>query len=293
MHYKSMMLTEDQELPMLSPVSHMKYQALREKPQESPQQIESIEHVEGKLQAFQDRLLQYGKDMFGEDFSIMALADPQTSDKEQTVGQGAPLGPPIDTDTSMHSLHRPDHIPGSTIRKEKRNLMDKKDKKAKENAKSVLMRFLEDREELVKLRVINKTAQERLQERIGHLESTMKRLHAVMKDFEKRKKTEILNTRAFLSEMRKKLTSVERRQSRLLALITMPDNEHRDAVLERHSTIEKKETKNKRVEGQRTQAARKVVEDSSHSGLEDTLSQLSKELKEIERSMKSFGDQNM
>lgn len=287
------MYIDDQELPMLSPASRLKYQAMREKHQETPLEVESIEQVEGKLHAFQDRLLQYGKDMFGDDFVIMALADPHARDPEQADGGGAHIALPIDTDTAMHSVHRDGPSRGPDLPKQKKILVSKKDKKAKENAKSVLLKFLEDREELVKLRVINKTAQERLQERIGNLESTMKRLHGVMKDFEKRKKTEILNTRAFLSEMRKKLTSVERRQSRLLALITMPDNEHRDAVLERHSTIEKKETKSKRVEGQRSQATRRAVEDSSHPGLEDTLSQLSKELKEIERSMKSFGDQNM
>jgi len=287
-----MFLKEDQDLPILSPGSHMKYQDMRERAKGSPLGTESIEQVEGKLQAFQDRLLEYGKDMFGDDFVIMALSDTQDGEQGQAGGQGAALSPPATT-KGHRVVRRNELIPGSEWNEKKNLLQAKKDKKAKENAKSVLMRFLEDREELVKLRVINKAAQERLQERIGRLESTMRRLNSVLKDFERRKKTEILNTRAFLSELRKKLTSVERRQSRLLALITMPDNEHRDAVLERHSTIEKKETKSKRTDVQQPpKASRHEGEDSSHAGLEDTLSQLSKELKDIERSMKSFGEQN-
>lgn len=288
-------MKKDQELPVLSPTSYMKYQTLREKNQESPVEAESIEHVEGKLQAFQDRLLQYGKDMFGDDFVIMALAD---TNHDATVEQHSGIcrtpGPTADPDLDLgtYKVHQNAAMTGNGLGKAKQ-VQSKRDKKAKENAKSVLMRFLEDREELVKLRVINKAAQERLHERIGHVESSMKRLHTMMRDYEKRKKTEILNTRAFLSELRKKLTSVERRQSRLHAIMTMPDNEHRDAVLERHSTIEKKETKSKRIDVERRPAPRHMAQDAPHGGLEDTLSQLSKELKEIEKSMKTFGDQNI
>lgn len=266
----------EQGIPVLSPESHKEYE--EKKVHEGPVNVESIEQVEGKLQAFQDRLIQYGKDMFGEDFTIMALSETN----QDVPAQKYSLDRPLRADELSHS--------SSVIKKK-----EKRDKKARENAKSVLMRFLEDREELVKLRVINKAAQERLQDRIGHMESTMKRLYTMMHESEKRKKTELLNTRAFLTELRKKLTSVERRQSRLLALMTMPDNEHRDAVLERHTTIEKRETKIDSTCEDEDRGGRKTSQESNSRAptLEDTLSQLSRELKEIENSMKkTFGDQH-
>lgn len=256
-------------------------------------EAESIEDVERKLTSFQERLLQHGKEMFGEEFVIMALSDTKQDGLSQE--KGGRCNSNATNDFHPKAYRRDDeHSFAATKRLEEKKNRSRRENKARENAKSVLLRFLDDREELVKLRIINKAAQERLHERILYLESTMKRLHTIMRDSEKRKRTEILNTRAFLSELRKKLTSVERRQSRLLALMTMPDNEHRDAVLERHASVEKKET-NKSHPRVTTTSREKMEGETGNEpceSLENTLSQLSKELKEIERSMQTFGDQN-
>lgn len=233
----------------------------------------SIEQVEGRLCDFQNRLAEYGKDMFGDDFVIMALADKMESKNDE-------LQPPPKSSNGMI----PTYPEKNTMMVKKRET--KQSKKAQEGAKSVLLRFLEDREELVHLRVINKAAQDKLQDRISCLEGSVKRMHSTMRDFERRKKTEMMNAQAFLSELRRKLASIERRQSRVMAMLTMSDDEKRDAVLERHSVVEQKETR--RPEGRPNQKA-DPVNKSASSGLGDTLNQLSHELQEIEKCMQHFG----
>ncbi len=238
----------------------------------------SIEQVEGRLWDFQNRLTEYGKDMFGDDFVLMALADKMPQNKD-TISSKA-----LDEIIPAHPERN-----GMVVKKKGAQ----RSKKAQESAKSVLLRFLEDREELVQLRVINKAAQDKIHDRISSLEGNIKRIHSIMKDFEKRKKTEMMNAQAFLSELRRKLTSIERRQSRLLAMMTMSDDEKRDAVLQRHNAVEQKETTLRRpdrlkyvpkTEPDRTQSA-----PNNSSGLGDTLNQLSHELQEIEKCMQYFG----
>lgn len=212
-------------------------------------ELPSIEDVEGRLGAFQQRLIQYGKDMFGEDFVLGALEDEEIRCRPTQKKKG-----------------RSKEGKGENERATKR-----------ENAKSVLQRFLDDREELVRLRVITKNAQDRLHDRIGAAESQLKRMHVLVQESERRRKSEWQNSQAFLTELRKKLASVERKQSRLLALMTRPDDEVLDKVLERHAKKEAIEVGRQPSSGQDAQL-----------NLDDTLSQLSMELKEIERSMAVF-----
>ena len=47
----------------------------------------SIEQVEGRLWDFQNRLTEYGKDMFGDDFVLMALADRMGSQNKEVIPQ--------------------------------------------------------------------------------------------------------------------------------------------------------------------------------------------------------------
>lgn len=239
----------------------------------------SIEQVEGRLWDFQNRLTEYGKDMFGDDFVLMALADRMGSQNKEVIPQKS-------LDEMIPAL------PGrNAIMAKKRGTQ--RSKKAQESAKSVLLRFLEDREELVRLRVINKAAQDKIQDRISCLEGNVKRIHSIMRDFEKRKKTEMMNAQAFLSELRRKLTSIERRQSRLFAMMTMSDDEKRDAVLQRHTVVEQKETNTRRPD--RLKHVSKKEPDTvqaapqNSSGFGDTLNQLSHELQEIEKCMQYFG----
>ncbi|WPT16594.1 hypothetical protein PSENEW3_00004602 [Picochlorum sp. SENEW3] len=240
----------------------------------------SIEQVEGRLWDFQNRLTEYGKDMFGDDFVLMALTDGMESQNKEIV-------PPKSLDEMIPA------VPGRNAVMGKKKALTQRSKKAQESAKSVLLRFLEDREELVRLRVINKAAQDKIQDRISSLEGNVKRIHSIMRDFEKRKKTEMMNAQAFLSELRRKLTSIERRQSRLFAMMTMSDDEKRDAVLQRHTVVEQKETNTRRSD--RLKHVAKTEPDTvqtapqTSSGFGDTLNQLSHELQEIEKCMQYFG----
>ncbi len=223
--------------------------------QEDQQTPHSIQDVEGRLASFQDRLVQYGKEMFGEDFALGALA--------RTLSAESEVQEPTVT----------------TAAKLKHKAADKK----RENAKTVLHRFLEDREELVRLRVITKAANEKVTERVGAAENRVKQLGALLSESERRRRADVSNSQAFLTELRKKLTSVERTQRRLLALVTRPDDEILDRVLERQARREAIEV---RAASPGDLALANANEDDAR--LEDTLSKLSLELKEIERSMEMF-----
>jgi hypothetical protein len=241
-----------------------------------PMSSPSIEDVEGRLSAFQERLLQYGKDIFGEDFVVAALADEVGAATVGTVGTTA---------TRAATAALPATCQDRLKQQKREDNAKEKDRKRK-NAKSVLQRFLEDREELVRLRVIARAAQERLHSRIGAAEGHVKRVQALLEESERRRKADVQSSQAFLTELRKKLTSVERKQSRLVALMTRPDDEILDRVLERQA---KKEA----VEVGVAPRSLELVDtyDDGQFNLEDTLSQLSLELKEIEKSMAVFNAQ--
>ncbi len=217
--------------------------------QGSNQTLEVVE-IEGRLASFQDRLVQYGKEMFGEDFALNAL------DLRE---------PAVVTRGKAH--------------------VNTADSKRRENAKTVLQRFLEDREELVRLRVITKAANEKIKERVGAAENRVKQLGALLSESERRRRADVSNTQAFLTELRKKLTSVERTQRRLLAVMTRPDGDVLvlDRLLERQA---RKEAIEVRAASPGELALVNTYDDDA--GLEDTLSKLSLELKEIERSMSLF-----
>jgi hypothetical protein len=225
---------------------------------EDRQTTHSIQDVEGRLASFQNRLLQYGKEMFGEDFALNALA--------RTLSAESEVQEPTVT----------------TAAKFKHNAAEKK----RENAKTVLHRFLEDREELVRLRVITKAANDKVMERVGTAETRVKQLGALLSESERRRRADVSNSQAFLTELRKKLTSVERTQRRLLAVVTRPDDEILDRVLERQARKEAIEVR--ASPGELTLA--NMNDDDMR--LEDTLSKLSQELKEIERTMEVFSNSN-
>lgn len=225
---------------------------------EDRQTTHSIQDVEGRLASFQNRLLQYGKEMFGEDFVLNALA--------RTLSAESEVQEPTVT----------------TAAKCKHNAAEKK----RENAKTVLHRFLEDREELVRLRVITKAANDKVMERVGIAETRVKQLGALLSESERRRRADVSNSQAFLTELRKKLTSVERTQRRLLAVVTRPDDEILDRVLERQARKEAIEVR--ASPGELTLA--NMNDDDMR--LEDTLSKLSQELKEIERTMEVFSNSN-
>jgi len=222
------------------------------------QTLHSIQDVEGRLASFQDRLLQYGKEMFGEDFTLNAL--------DRSLDLQEPLA-------SNPSLLKPKA--GSSHADKKR-----------ENAKTVLQRFLEDREELVRLRVVTKAANEKTMERVVAAEHRVRQLGALLSESERRRRADVSNTQAFMTELRKKLTSVERTQRRLMAVVTRPDDEVLDRVLERQA---RKEAIEVRAASPGGLALANIDDDiGNETRLEDTLSKLSLELKEIERSMELF-----
>jgi hypothetical protein len=103
----------------------------------------SIEEVETRLAAFQSKLATYGRDMFGEDFVISALSG-ETGGGTSDAERGSRRAPAAATSGPS--------------------------KKKRDSAKTVLQHFLEDREELVRLRVITKAATERTHERISAAE---------------------------------------------------------------------------------------------------------------------------
>ena len=220
----------------------------------------SIEEVETRLAAFQSKLATYGRDMFGEDFVISALSG-------ETGG-----GTSDATDPERGSSRRaPAAASGPS-------------KKKRDSAKTVLQRFLEDREELVRLRVITKAATERTHERISAAENRVKQLSSMLEESERRRRVDVSNSTAWMSELRKKLTAVERTQRRLSALVTRKDGDEEvlDRVLAKHVALEAV------MNGTAPELALAADPDESAQGLEDTLAALSSELKEIERNMALF-----
>lgn len=228
--------------------------------QEHQTAAHSIQDVEGRLASFQDRLVQYGKEMFGEDFALGALAGSLSGEPEVQE-------PTVTTAVKFKPNNA--HVNGAC--------------KKRENAKTVLHRFLEDREELVRLRVITKAANEKMMERVGAAENRVKQLGALLCESERRRRADVSNSQAFLTELRKKLTSVERTQRRLLAVLTRPDDEILDRVLERQA---RKEAIEVRAASPGGLALVNTHDDDAR--LEDTLSKLSLELREIEQSMELF-----
>ena len=218
----------------------------------------SIEEVETRLAAFQSKLATYGRDMFGEDFVISALSG-ETTDAERGSSRRAPAA------ATTPNANGPS-------------------KKKRDSAKTVLQRFLEDREELVRLRVITKAATERTHERISAAENRVKQLSSMLEESERRRRVDVSNSTAFLSELRKKMTAVERTQRRLSALVTRKDGDEEvlDRVLAKHVALEAVEN------GTTPELALAADPDESAQGLEDTLAALSSELKEIERNMALF-----
>ena len=133
--------------------------------------------------------------------------------------------------------------------------------------------------------MITKAANEKIKERVGAAENRVKQLGALLSESERRRRADVSNTQAFLTELRKKLTSVERTQRRLLAVMTRPDGDVLvlDRLLERQA---RKEAIEVRAASPGELALVNTYDDDA--GLEDTLSKLSLELKEIERSMSLF-----
>ena len=239
----------------------------------------NIERVEKGLEDFQKRLAQYGKELFGEDFVSMALREGDDGpDKNPGVEPGSHSG---------NSRQRTGFIDGSL--RHQGNVTSKvgAGPKMNDGAKAVLLRFLEDRDELLKLRLVSQAAQDRLQQRADALEGKARRLQSMLEESEKRRKVDAMNKQAFLTELRKRMCSIERRQSRLLAMKRMPDDDYRDAVIERHKALEAKESK-------------VIVEDVTgfhehgkkdrgpNTAFQSSLNQISEELKQLEMCMSSI-----
>lgn len=241
----------------------------RDSPPDQPTTTHTIQDVEGRLASFQERLVQYGKEMFGEEFALNALA-------QSGVGT-APAGL-SSVPGANGAVRRIQPKPGNV----QNNASDRK----RENAKTVLQRFLEDREELVRLRVITKAANEKTMERVCAAENRVRQLGALLAESERRRRADMSNSQAFMTELRKKLTTVERTQRRLLAMVTRPDDEVLDRVLERQARREAIEVRAASPGGLALASA--DADDDQEARLEDTLSKLSLELKEIEQSMQMF-----
>jgi len=81
------------------------------------------------------------------------------------------------------------------------------------------------------------------------------------------------------------MCSIERRQSRLLAMTQMPDDDYRDAVLERHKMLEEKESKVivEDVTGSHDHGKREP-----NTAFQSSLHQISEELKQLEICMSSI-----
>ena len=232
----------------------------------------SIEEVETRLAAFQSKLATYGRDMFGEDFVISALSGETGGGTSDATGaeRGSSRRAPAAA-TSAPSTATTPNANGPS-------------KKKHVSAKTVLQHFLEDREELVRLRVITKAATERTHERISAAENRVKQLSSMLEESERRRRVDVSNSTAFLSELRKKLTAVERTQRRLSALVTRKDGDEEvlEKMLAKHVALEAVEN------GTAPELALAADPDESAQGLEDTLAALSSELKEIERNMALF-----
>lgn len=225
----------------------------------------TIDDVEARLAAFQSRLTNFGRELFGEEFVLHALAG-------EVEKINAAAATPDETTTATRTATT------SATRMARKNKTDQQRTNA---ATTVLQRFLEDREELIQLRVMSKATTERMNERIGAAESRIKSLVSLLEESERRRRVDVSNAQAFLSELRKKLTSVERTQRRLLAMITRPDEDvdTMTKLLARQAEREFVETHTK------TALAVSALEDGDGGELEDTLSKLSEELRCIEQSM--------
>lgn len=239
----------------------------------------NIERVEKGLEDFQKRLAQYGKELFGEDFVSMALREGD---------DGPDRHPRVDLGSHYEKSRQGSvFIDGPLRHQGKVTSKVGAGPKINDGAKAVLLRFLEDRDELLKLRLVSKAAQDRLQQRADALEGKARRLQSMLEESEKRRKVDAMNKQAFLTELRKKMCSIERRQSRLLAMTRMPDDDYRDTVIERHKALEEKESKI-------------IVEDVTgfhehgkkdrepNTAFQSSLNQISEELKRLELCMSTI-----
>ena len=139
----------------------------------------NIERVEKGLEDFQKRVAQYGKELFGEDFVSMALRD---GDGEHDKLPGMDLSSHL-----KQRRHSSGIADGSLKHQSRATNKVGAAPKVNDGAKAVLFRFLEDRDELLKLRLINKAAQDRLQQRADALEGKARRLQSMLEESEKRR----------------------------------------------------------------------------------------------------------
>lgn len=181
----------------------------------------TIEDVQHGLESFQERLLRHGKDIFGDEFAAISIEGQEEVEDEQ-----------------------PSAVPcHGSLSQGRQPLKSAKAKLVHDGAKNVLSRFLDDREKLLKMEIIQSAAHEKLKHKLEMLEKKSSRLSDVLKEIEKRRRNDTMSKEAFLTELRKKLAYIERRQSRLLAMSSMPDSDERDVVLERHKKLEEREVR--------------------------------------------------
>eukprot|EP00890_Picochlorum_soloecismus_P002188 jgi/Picsp_1/2970/NSC_01194-R1_---NA--- len=236
----------------------------------------NIERVEKGLEDFQKRLAQYGKELFGEDFVSMAMRDGDAGQEKL---------PGMDHSSHSEKTIQSSSLFGGSSKHQGRATTVGAAPKVNDGAKAVLLRFLEDRDELLKLRLVNKSAQDRLKQRADALEGKARRLQSMLEESEKRSKVDAMNKQAFLTELRKKMCSIERRQSRLLAMNRMPDDDYRDTVLERHKVLEEKESK---IVVEDVTGFHEHDKGEPNTAFQSSLHQISEELKQLEMCMGSI-----
>ena len=114
----------------------------------------------------------------------------------------------------------------------------------------LMLQLREERDENRRLRALRGTTEKKLSSRISCLEERAKVMLERTRTLERRRASDADGWRADISSLRQRLAAAERRQKRLLVFVNMPDDDNRDAALERHLHMERRETrKSSRIEG--------------------------------------------
>lgn len=157
------------------------------------------------------------------------------------IPQMNPLGSSTLVDAPPGSLLTPvlspDAVPLALSPRRKKAARDPT-KETKKEIQKLRRQLAEDREELRRLRALRGATEEKMTARIKRLEERVKTLLNREQSLEKRRLADVQGWRAELTGLRQRLQSIERRQRRLVVVCSVPDEDHRDAVLARHRKLE-------------------------------------------------------
>lgn len=184
-----------------------------------------LDDLQAELQRLQQQLEAHGNTYWSDEL-------PQ----KNPVGSSGHFDPPP-PGCLLTPMLSPDAVPFALSPRRKKAARDPT-KESKKQIQMLRRQLAEEREELRKLRALRGATEETMTARIKRLEERVKTLLNREQTFEKRRLADVEGWRAELTGLRQRLQSIERRQRRLAVVCSVPDEDHRDAVLARHRKLE-------------------------------------------------------